>query len=416
MKLLKKEEEKNHVGRPTNEEVKVRRNKKLLKVFVPISIAVVLIVGTIIMSKGINVNKLSGSAYKYPSVAINLDSFQVLNYSDKKGQCLITAARYKDVGTNISRIELNGKEIGGSATRFDYSYPKKLKRKGNYYIADIDSGFRMYLPENSKFQFTVTTYATNKYGYNDKKAYQAKFTFNISKGCVVVKKSFDGSNYYTSNMKENGLISSNKSASAKTGLKISCPSSAKVGQQFTCKTNASGVKLSSTTSGLASGYNASFTTTSGDKTIQRKFTRAGTVTITASKSGYKSVSKKVKIVNSSSNSGSNAKPNASKTTLTGSCRFTNVSTSASGIHHYVKYSTSCSGNAKVTNIAYKTPVSTKNRFVNRGSGWGSVKGGTSTIDFHARNVGKQATLRLYYDTSSSSKSTSHYSDYNVTIK
>ena len=95
---------------------------------------------------------------------------------------------------------------------------------------------------------------------------------------------------------QNGSNSVTRIIEIKEPLKLSCPSSVKVGKQFTCITNMVGAKISVTKGGLSNGYNTSFTTVKGDLTKQSKYTKTGTVTVTVSKSGYKSVSKTVKIV------------------------------------------------------------------------------------------------------------------------
>ena len=52
-------EEKRHVGRPTNEEVKERRNKKILKILLPIFILIIIV--TIFIIKSGFLTKLNAS-------------------------------------------------------------------------------------------------------------------------------------------------------------------------------------------------------------------------------------------------------------------------------------------------------------------------------------------------------------------
>ena len=108
-------------------------------------------------------------------------------------------------------------------------------------------------------------------------------------------------------------------------ITLSCPASKKVDEAFMCTTNQAGVKIVvGGAKSLASGYSSSFVTTTSDKTksikyADRLFTDYKSIIkkdsngeyinamITASKSGYKAVTKNVKIYrkNSSINAGAN---------------------------------------------------------------------------------------------------------------
>ena len=68
-----------------------------------------------------------------------------------------------------------------------------------------------------------------------------------------------------------------------------------MGSEGKCTTNTTGVKISLTTKNLHKDYKSSYTTTSSDKTKVFMYTKTGTITVTATKSGYKTITKKVTI-------------------------------------------------------------------------------------------------------------------------
>lgn len=81
-------EEKRHVGRPTNEEVRQRRNKKIIRILIPV-IAIMLVVGGIIFEitdNPSNIKKLGATAY--PPQDYTFDSNYFINKIDV--DCWIT--------------------------------------------------------------------------------------------------------------------------------------------------------------------------------------------------------------------------------------------------------------------------------------------------------------------------------------
>ena len=77
---------------------------------------------------------------------------------------------------------------------------------------------------------------------------------------------------------------------------LSCDGPFYVNKEFTCKTNTVGVEITVDKTNLASGYNASFITTSSDLTKQIKYTKSGIYSITATKSGYKTITKQINVI------------------------------------------------------------------------------------------------------------------------
>ena len=89
----------------------------------------------------------------------------------------------------------------------------------------------------------------------------------------------------------------------KSGLTLTCPAEANVYEEFRCRTNLVGAKISVTTSGLRSGLKSSYTTTKSNRTLYLMYTSVRTITVTA-KSGSTSVSLSIPIVNSKNSSNS----------------------------------------------------------------------------------------------------------------
>lgn len=81
-------------------------------------------------------------------------------------------------------------------------------------------------------------------------------------------------------------------------LNISCPSSVKAKEEFECKTNVSGATIRISKTNLAKGYSEKVNTKSDSKKIKAKYTNTGYAYVKVSKAGYKSVQKKVQILNS----------------------------------------------------------------------------------------------------------------------
>ena len=125
--------------------------------------------------------------------------------------------------------------------------------------------------------------------------------------------------------------SSCKSQPLKTDMTLTCPSSVAVNKEGVCKTNMSGVKITVTKTNLNSKYKSTYTTTSSDKTKVFKYTKTGTITVTAEKSGYKTVTKTIKIEKAANttaaNSSGTSSGNITSYTIT---KNTIVKTDASG--------------------------------------------------------------------------------------
>ncbi len=392
-------EEKNHVGRPTNEEVKVRKKKKLVKATSILILFIMMIIGITMLVKNVNIVKMNAAvalsdssvSIKYPITFKDTPSFKV---------------SFSRIGSRVKKIEVQLFANDSFNTKDTYYFgngvcrPKSGSNSCNLTVYDP----KWRLPVSNYMYVKIITYDSSL-GAKDSVLWRGYY--------MIYSKDFigDGSKFELSEKIKSEYTSLGKKGvatkktttknSAKTGLKLNCPESAKVNKEFTCTTNAKGVKISVSKTNLAKGYNTSFTTTANDKTKQSKYTKTGTVTVKAELSGYKSVEKKVKIVSSSV---------AKNSTLNGKC-----SAKLSAIGNYkMQYTTSCTGNAKVTNIAYQVINPSNNaaitKLINRGSGWGAYKAGTSTIGFASDRKGKKIRVRVYYDTNASSKSTSHYQD------
>ncbi len=410
-------EEKNHVGRPTNEEVKVRKKKKLIKAISILCVITIVVIGTIMLTKAVDTGKLEGSNRRVS----NIDKFGFkdpewkTDLSFDKSDCLIGGGD----GFHFS----NSTNPGIKFVRITYSYNTEDRTEEHVwdiygrYLKGAEKLYRtpseypephlLFPKPNTSVTITLKAYADipskdnhGKYIYSSVPLLSTtSYKINLDKKCKI-KGVYKNVKYEEDNINKITKKTTTKK-SAKTGLKLNCPESAKVNKEFTCTTNAKGVKISVSKTNLAKGYNTSFKTTANDKTKQSKYTKTGTVTVKAELSGYKSVEKKVKIVSSATTKNS---------ALNGKC-----SAKLSAIGNYkMQYTTSCTGNAKVTNIAYQVINPSNNtaitKLINRGSGWGSYKAGTSTIVFASDRKGKKIKVRVYYDTNSSSKSTSHYQD------
>ena len=177
-----------------------------------------------------------------------------------------------------------------------YKNGKKLtylqKIDGKYYYfnskGEMQTGLIKYNKDGKyRYFFAVTNTKTNKtkgqMAVNRKlKINGEPYEFDANGICIYGKRC--------------GITTTKKITTSTRGeLTLSCPSIAHVNEQFTCTTNMAGAKISVTASGLASGYNTSFTTTNSDRTKQSKYTTEGTKTITVSKSGYTSVTRQVKV-------------------------------------------------------------------------------------------------------------------------
>ena len=78
-------------------------------------------------------------------------------------------------------------------------------------------------------------------------------------------------------------------------LVLDCPTSVLVNKSFKCTTNMEGVTLKATSDSLDSKYSKSFVTTKDDMAKDLKYIMPQTVEVVATKSGYESIKKNVKI-------------------------------------------------------------------------------------------------------------------------
>lgn len=134
-------EEKNHVGRPTNEEVRIRRNKKILRVLMSLIIIVLGVVGaTLFFSKNDN-NKLKGTVYKLNNFKLE-NSMYWINKSVKfSGNNVVVKTRkdgyaslYKYIGNNKFKKYLTYRVVNGK-----YSIPiSKIKKKTLLCLSPLD--------------------------------------------------------------------------------------------------------------------------------------------------------------------------------------------------------------------------------------------------------------------------------------
>ena len=151
---------------------------------------------------------------------------------------------------------------------------------------------------------------------------------NDSKGEYISAKITASKKGYKTTTKYVKIYNTKKPTVAKTTetIALSCPTSAKVGQVFKCSTNQVGVTITlGGAKSLASGYSSSYTTKANDKSkdikyADRLFTDYKSIIkkdsngkeyinaqVTAKKSGYKTVTKNIKIYRNTS-SGAAAKP------------------------------------------------------------------------------------------------------------
>lgn len=232
-------EEKRHVGRPTNEEVKQRNNKKIIKIFV---VATVLIVLSLILCIKTNLIKVKGNVDT--SNKITNDSV----YSNK----------------NQKELKIYGV--------YEAKKGKKISFRTNAIGAKISistNGLK------SEYKSSIVTKKANEYIY-------AEYTTTGRKYITVTKKG------YKPAKRQLMIIPSE--------LKLICPTIVKVGKEFTCKTNIHNANIKVSKNGLAPGYNEVFKTTMHDMTKQTKYTTTGVKTISVSRLGYKTITNSIKVV------------------------------------------------------------------------------------------------------------------------
>ena len=218
-------EEKRHVGRPTNEEVKERKNKKIIQISIIASILVIL---TLVLCIKTNFIKINGNANDAKELKI-YGAYEVKAYNK---------INFK---TNVA-----GAKITVSSHGLSPRYKNSIVTK----TAD-------------EFMYVEYYVTGKKYVTVSKKGYKT-----VRRQFVVIP--FD--------------------------IKLTCPKTVKVGEEFTCETNVHNAYISVSKKGLASGYNTTFKTTLSDKTKQSKYTTPGVKKVTVVRKGYRKLTRNVTVI------------------------------------------------------------------------------------------------------------------------
>lgn len=268
---------KNKVGRPSNDTL---RKRKIFKYGI-LCFVFSLILFVLILFYG-NVNNKAG-----------LLSGPIVTYSDN-----ILGSK----SNANSNIKVRAKFISLSKKTYYYDIVNvQTNAKLN-----INQRYCNAIPSDKKVDFSFTL-RTDKTQY--------KINIYQDSNCTNKVSEYKTRKYYIDN--ESKLNLNYKNETTKKTVSLNCPTSAKINEEFKCITNQTGVVITlGGANSLASGYSSKFTTTliNKIKTIKYKdvlFNNYESIIkedangqyiyaqITASKSGYASVTKKVKIYRSS---------------------------------------------------------------------------------------------------------------------
>lgn len=310
----------NKVGRPSNE---ILKKRKLFKISIITSIVLVLSLGIFMLFK-FDVFNLRGTSYKNVTIKRSKVSASQFNknskypYSKSTGRdwnlyvknmeknlpYVVDAARKHNVDPavimGIIMTETNASSKWYGPTKYGACGIMQVIAKGykygsSYTCSQLKNDKTGIMAGTSVYKSKLNTYKTELKAicrYYGSSSYPCNYSKKVYEYIGIVRKLYIISTGSNSNANSVNTTKTNTTA----GITLNCPSTLKVNTLGKCTTNLSGVKISITKTNLASGYSTSFTTKEKDKVKNLKYTKPGTVTVTAAKSGYKTVTKKVNVV------------------------------------------------------------------------------------------------------------------------
>ena len=307
-------EEKRNVGRPklVNEKTK---GKSLKLIMLAVMLILVMIVGGV-LSLRINFRNLNGnvSNFKYYSQkdsrwADKNFCYRTRNKSTvSRSGCGITSMAMILATFNNPNITplgtmkeaKNGNFCGNDKNGTDYGYFKYSAQRHQLSYSEVSvsySGVKRIQKALRNKSLVLANVQPNSPFPNSSGHYVVIYKIDdndrvyVADPNVKTNSSYNLYDFVDKNWIRGGWAIINKN------LVLKCPSSAKVGEQFTCRTNIAGATIYVSRRGLATnqGYNYSFTTTINDKTKQSKYLKAGDIKVTVKLNGAKSVTKTVHI-------------------------------------------------------------------------------------------------------------------------
>lgn len=240
------------------------------------------LVGTKIAVKTSNGAKIGGKSVtgsnitglSYTTTAI--DKTRQLK-STKVGKVTVTASKsgYKSVSKTINIVKQGS--VKESSTAINLNCPSSVYALEELWCSTDLTGAKITITDQDGkvLKESTTSKTLRAISFLPPKA-NTKITVTAKKGDATVTKEI-------------------KVLGSSTGITLHCPTSAKVNKQFKCTTNKSGIKISVKSYNLAKGYTKSFKTTKDDKVKLLKYTKKGTITVSACDKNYDCVIKKVSI-------------------------------------------------------------------------------------------------------------------------
>ena len=311
---------KNKGKKPSKE---ILKQKNVYKISIILSIVFILFFGIFVLFK-FDVFNLRGTSYKNVTIKRSSVSASQFNknskypYSKSTGRdwnlyiknmeknlpYVVEAARKHNVDPavimGIIMAETNALSKWYGPTKYGACGIMQVIAKGykygsSYTCSQLKNDKTGIMAGTSVYKSKLNTYKTELKAicrYYGSSSYPCNYSKKVYEYIGIVRKLYIISTGTNSNPNSGNTTKTNTT----TGITLNCPSTLKVNTLGKCTTNLSGVKISITKTNLASGYSTSFTTKSKDKVKNLKYTKPGTVTVTATKSGYKTVTKKVNIV------------------------------------------------------------------------------------------------------------------------
>lgn len=176
------------------------------------------------------------------------------------------------------------KKSVGSTNSVNLVCPEYALVKEVFYCYTDSTDITISIPETNIAKGLNKAFTTTNYDKKKRLQYKGTGTMTVSakdlNGNLVAEKYVRITNSY-----------------APSTLTLNCPSSANINEEIVCFTNQPGAKirLSSNGSKLAGGYATSKYSKNVDKWKSFKFTKKGTVKVSVSKSGYKTVTNTITV-------------------------------------------------------------------------------------------------------------------------
>ncbi len=204
-------------------------------------------------------------------------------YFDPKSGYMYENKCKKIDGVNYC-FDKNGKYSVKSTNSVNLVCPEYALVNESFYCYTDSSDITISIPETNIAKGLNKAFTTTNYDKKKRLQYKGTGTMTVSakdlNGNLVAEKYITITNSYTPST-----------------LTLNCPSSVNVNEEFVCFTNQPGarIRLSSNGSKLAGGYATSKYSKNVDKWKAFKFTKNGTVKVSVSKSGYKTVTNTITV-------------------------------------------------------------------------------------------------------------------------